>query len=297
MRSFRRGLDGSPRRRGALLCLAGVVLAGLVAAPVAAAEAPAFCRERFARDYEAPLRDMPGLRPPPEGELPFGPHNFGIHRIGGRPIALEGAAFGYRFSGKNDPYRVVDLGWHVKATFRAVDGKGRVRRLLGVREWRVGRVRELGSLQLSFPAKHPGFFRVNLRFETLSGRRLGSYRDYFRVLRRSTDVGLRLSGESFHPGEAVFVEIANRGAGTISGQGGLELERDEGGAWASVPLPPTPESVRDIRWLIGPGEAGGCERQELPADLLPGSYRFSAPVFVVNERKKRDLQAQFDVAP
>lgn len=297
MRSSRRGLSGPPRRRGALLCLAGIALAGLVAAPAAAAEAPAFCHERFARDYEAPLRGMPGLRPPPKGELPFGPHNLGIHRIGGTPVALEGANFGYRFSGKNDPYRVLDLGWHVKATLRAIDDKGRVRRLLGVRQWRVGRIKELNPLQLSFPAGHPGFFRVDLRFETLGGRRLGSYRDYFRVLRRSTDVGLRLSGEKFHSGEVVFAEIANRGAGTISGEGDLEIEHDEGGTWASVPLPPTPESVRDIRWLIGPGEAGGCERLELPADLSSGLYRFSAPVYVVNEKEPRALQAQFEVTP
>lgn len=297
MRSSRRGPSGPPRRLGALLCFAGLALAGLVVVPAAAAEAPAFCHQRFVRDYEAPLREMPRQHPPPKGELPFGPRNFSIHRIGNRSIALQGADFGYRFGGKNEPARVLDLRWHAKATLRAVDSKGRVRRLLGVRQWRVKRVKELDPLQLSFPAEHPGFFRVDLLFETLSGRRLGSYRDYFRVLRRSTDVGLRLSGTSFHPGEVAFVEIANRGAGWISGRGDLALERDEGGIWASVPLPPTPESVRDIRWLIGPGEAGGCERLSLPADLTAGLYRFSAPVYVVDDKEQRALQAPFEVVP
>jgi hypothetical protein len=297
VRRSRRGSSGPPRRWGAPAFLVGLVLAGLVAVPGAAAEGAADCRERFVRDYEAPLREMPGLRPPPQGELPFGPRNFGIHRIERSPIALQGANFGYRFGGKNGGYRVLDLGWHVKATFRSVSPDGRVRRLLGVKEWRERRVKDLDPLQLSLPAEHPGFFRVDLRFERLDGRRLGSYRDYFRVLRRSTDVGLGVEGMSFHPGESVYARIVNAGAGWIRTKGEFGVQREEGGTWVDVPRAPTAESVRRITTLIAPGEYGNCHRYDLPADAAPGRYRFSARAFVVNELKMRTVTAPFEVSP
>jgi hypothetical protein len=291
----RRGPEGLPRRWRTPLLIAGIALVSLVGAPGANAEASVFCHERFVRDYEAPLRDMPGAHPPPRGELPFGPRNFGIHRIHLSPLALDGASFGYRFGGKNEGYRVLDLGWHVVATFRSVSAQGRVRRVLGVREWRARRVKDLDPLQLSLPAERPGFFRVDLRFETLKGRRLASYRDYFRVLRRSTDVGIEIDGQSFHPGEAIFARVANRGAGTVWGAGEFELERDEGDGWLQVALSPTPESVRRIRWLIGPGEAGPCHRLELPAAAGPGVYRLSMPIYVVNEQKRRTFESRFEI--
>ena len=287
--------EGLSRRWATPLVLAGIALAGLAGAPAAAAEGPVFCHERFVRDYEAPLRQMPAAHPPPQGELPFGPRNFGIHPIGLSPLALEGASFGYRFGGKNEGYRVLRLGWQVKATFRAVARDGRVRRVLGVKSWRARRVKDLDPLQLSMPAAHPGFFRIDLSFETLSGRRLGSYRDYFRVLRRSTDVGVEIDGQSFHPGEAIFARIGNRGAGTVWGTGEFELEREEGASWLQVPLAPTPESVRRIRWLIGPGEAGSCHRLELPSTAGPGVYRLSMPIYVVNEQKRRTLDSRFEI--
>lgn len=302
MTRSRRGPEGSLRRRPAPICLAGILLAGLLCAPAAAAEAvaaeaPAYCRERFVRDYEAPLREMPRRHPPPEGELPFGPRNFGIHRIDRTPLAFEGSRFGYRFGGKHEGARVLDLGWRAVAVARAVDRRGRARRVVGERRRQVGRIKDLEALEVAFPAEHPGFFRVDLRIATLDGRRHVAYRDYFRVLRRSNEVGIRVSAESVHPGEPVWGLLENPGAGRLSTRGHLDLERAEGDAWAPVTTPPTPRSVMGVRWIIGPGEVGWCQRFDVPADAAPGSYRFSAPVNLANTQKRVTVTEPFVVAP
>ena len=296
MRRSRRGPKGSPRRRWAPVCVAGAFLVALLctAAPAAAAP-PAFCLEPYARDYEAPLREMPRQDPPPEGELPFGPRNFVIHRIDRSPVALEGSRFGYRFGAKNESFRVLDLNWRARATALAVSPNGRVRRVVDSRQWRVRRVKDLDPLQIAFPAEHPGFFRIDLRLATLDGRKRASYREHFRVLRRSTDVAIRLNGESFRPGEAVFGLIENRGAGKIIVPGWLELERAEGAAWAKVPQPPSPEFVMRDRWWMWPGEAARCHRFDVPAGTAPGRYRFSASAYVVNEQRRRTIAAEFQV--
>ncbi|HEX5990339.1 MAG TPA: hypothetical protein VFY75_09020 [Solirubrobacterales bacterium] len=297
MKRSRREPEGSPRRRSAPICLAGILLASLACAPVAAAEVPSFCGERYVRDYAAPLREMPRQHPPPEGELPFGPRNFGIHRINRTPLAFEGSRFGYRFGGKHEGARVLDLGWRAVAVARAVDRRGRVRRTVGERRWQVERIKDLDALEIAFPADHPGFFRIDLRIETLDGRRRVAYRDYFRVLRRSSEVGIRVSAESVHPGEPVWGLLENPGAGQLSTRGYLDLERYEGDAWVPVPLPPTPRSVMGIGWIIGPGEVGWCQRFDVPADAAPGSYRFSTPVNLANTQKRVLVTGAFVVSP
>jgi hypothetical protein len=293
----RRGPEGSPRRRPALALIAGVLLASLVCAPAALAEAPSICQERLVRDYEAPLREMPRQHPPPQGELPFGPRNFGIHRIDRSPLALEGSRFGYRFGGKNEGVRVLNLNWRASAVVRVVDADGRVKRMIGARRWRIHRVKNLETLEIAFPADHPGFYRVDLRIVTLDGRRHVAYRDYFRVLRRSNDVEIEVSADSVRPGETIWGLLENPGAGQLSTRGYLDLERAEGGAWAPVPVPPSPESVMGVTWLIGPGEVGHCQRWDVPAAASPGAYRFSTPVNLANTQKKVTVTKSFTVAP
>lgn len=297
MRRSRRGRRCSPRRGSVPICLAVLLLASVLCAPADAGAAPSFCQERYVRDYEAPLREMPRGNPPPEGELPFGPRNFGIHRIDRTPLALEGSHFGYRFGGKHEGTRVLDLGWRAVAVARAVDRYGRVRRIVGKRQWRVERIKDLDALEIAFPADHPGFFRIDLRISTLDARRHVAYRDYFRVLRRSSEVALRVSAESIHPGEVIWAQLENPGAGNIFTRELLHLERAEAAAWVPVPLPPTPSSVMGVGWLIGPGEAATCQRVDVPADAVAGSYRFSTQVNLANTGKRVTVTAPFVVAP
>jgi len=275
-----------------------MVMTALPAVANAAGGAPA-CKSRQAVDYAAPLAQMPGAHPLPEGELPFGPRNFGVETLGWSHVALVGSSLGYAFVGKNDPYRVLHLGWRTTATAWAVDRDGRVRHKLGEREWKVGAIKELSKLQLGFPAERPGFVRVDVRFTTLGGRELGSYRDYFRVLARSDDVDIAIDHPIVHAGEAIVAQVQNRGAGHISsGAPLLEVERFAGGAWEAVPQPPSPESVAGFGLFLGPGEAGRCRRYLIPAAAPAGRYRLATTIRLANAGRSGThqlLSRTFDV--
>jgi len=277
--------------------MVALVLAVLPTAAAADAGAP-ICNGDDAVDYAAPLTGMPGAHPLPEGELPFGPRNFSVETLGWSHVALVGSSIGYSFSGKNSPYRVLDLGWRTRATAWAVDRDGRVRRKLGSRGWKVGKVKELSKLTLSFPADRPGFVRVDVRIATLAGRRLGTYRDYFRVLARSNEVTIATDRSTVHPGEAIVGQVENRGAGSISGRSGLlEVERFAGGTWEAVPQPPSPESITGYGLFLGPGEASRCHRYLIPAEAPPGAYRLATTVRIANLSRKELITRSFEVVP
>lgn len=273
-----------------------VVMMALVCA-AGAAGATGFCKERYARDYAAPLREMPGLRPAPEGELPFGPRNLSLYLPDRAAVVLAGSALGYRLASKNPYARVLHLNWDVRATLRAVDRRGRVKRLVDQRQRRLGTVKGSDDLKFLFPAEHPGFYRVDIRFRRLGGARLGAFRDYFRVLERSVDVRLVASGSVFHPGETVYGHIENRGASRIVAPVFLALERYEAGGWVTVEQPVTPNSVRRPSWLLEPGEISGCHGFTVSAATPPGAYRFTVSPYLVELQDRRVRTAPFRVEP
>jgi hypothetical protein len=292
------------RRRLAGGAVAAVVmalaLAALSAGAANAAQGSEFCKRRLAVDYAAPLANMPGAHPVPEGELPFGPRNFSIYPIGhifDRPhLALTGGSYGYEFFGKNNPYRVLDLGWRFKATAYAVDRDGRVRGKLGTRGWRVTKVQELSELKVGFPARRPGFVRVDVRISTLSGRTLGAYRDYFRVLKPTDDVRLAVDDPSVHPGERVVGLVENRGAGDVSvATSTFEVEHFSAGVWTALPQPVTPQSIKDFGWWLSSGENGRCYGYTVPTDAPPGRYRFTTSVSLKHLNREEPLSGYFEV--
>jgi len=291
------------RRLGTALVVAPIL--ALLVFPAAAGAAggessPGFCKRRLAVDYAAPLTGMPGAHPVPEGELPFGPRNFSVHTIGhiiGRPhVALAGSNYGYTFAGKNEPYRALDLGWRLKATAWAVDRDGRARRELGTRGWHATKVKELSRLQVAFPATRPGFVRVDVRISTLSGRTLGAYRDYFRILKPSNDVRLAVEDANVHPGERAVGLVENHGAGNLSSVSeSFEVEHFIGDAWVTVPQPVSPQSILPYGFFLAPGENARCYGYDVPADGKPGRYRFSASAFVGNLKRKVTVTGAFVV--
>ena len=281
--------------------MVAVVAFVLTALPaLAAAEGSAFCKRRLAVDYAAPLAGMPGAHPLPEGELPFGPRNFGVYTVGhilGRPhVALVGSNFGYTFAGKNNPYRVLRLGWRFQATAWAVDADGRVRHKIGTRGWHVITIKELSKLQVAFPATRPGFVRVDVRISTLAGNTLGSYRDYFRVLKPSDDVRLAVEDASLRPGERAVGLVENRGAANLSRVSPyFGVEHLSGGIWSAVPQPPTPQSISGLGWFLAPGENAHCYGYTVPADAAPGRYRFTASAYIAGLQRTETLTGGFQV--
>ena len=273
-----------------------VVLMALVCAAGAAGET-GFCEARYARDYAAPLGEMPGYRPPPDGELPFGPRNLSIYMPERTAVVLEGGALGYRLAGKNPYARVLRLNWDVQATLRAVDRQGRVKRVVDRLRRRLRTVKGSDHLKFLFPAKHSGFYRIDIRFRRLGGARLGAYRGYFRVLERSVDVRLVASGSVFRPGETVYGHIENRGASRIIAPIFLELERYEAGGWVTAEQPVTPNSVQRPNWLLDPGEISRCHGFAVSATTAPGAYRFTVSPYLFELQDRRVRTAPFLVEP
>lgn len=276
---------------------AGIVVLVLFAWSASAAGAAGFCKQRIARDYAAPLREMPRQHPPPEGELPFGPRNVSIYSPERTRVVLEGSAVGYRLASKNPYGRVLRLNWHVRATLRAVDRRGRVMRVIDRRQRRLRTVKGPDRLKFLFAARHPGFYRVDIRFRRLGGARLGAYRGYFRVLRRSVDVRLVTSGSVFRPGETVYGHLENRGASRITAPVYLGVERYEDGSWGAVEQPMSPNSVRRPVWWLEPGEVSRCHGFPISAATLPGAYRFTVSPYLYEFQDRRVRTAPFRVEP
>lgn len=277
-----------------------VLVAALFPAVAGAAQGSDFCKRRLAVDYAAPLAGMPGVRPLPEGELPFGPRNFSVYPIGhllGRPhVVLAGTNLGYTFAGKNYGQRVLDLGWRFEATAVVVDRDGKVLRKIGTRGWHVTKIKELNKLQVAFPARHPGFVRVDVQISTLGGRSLGKYRDYFRVLKPTDDVRLAIEDASVHPGERVVGLMENHGTVSLSVRTSyFEVEHLSGGVWSTVPQPPTPQSIAGYGSFLTPGENGRCYGYTVPADAAPGRYRFSASTYIASLKRKETVTGAFEV--
>ncbi len=305
---MRRSARSLPRRvaRRLVSGLLGASVLALLALPAVASAAEggsdsSFCKRRLAVDYSAPLVAMPGARPLPEGELPFGPRNFSVYTIGhiiGRPhVAMVGTSVGYEFAGKNDNYRALDLGWRFQATAWAVAGDGRVLHKIGIRGWHVTRIKELSKLKVGFPAAHPGYVRVDVRISTLTGKTLGTYRDYFRVLKPTDDVRLAVEDRSVRPGERAVGLVENHGAAELREVSSvLEVEHLEAGTWTAVPQPPTKESISEgSGWWLAPGENARCYGYTVPADAPPGQYRFTGSAMVLGLKTDQVLIGRFQV--
>ncbi len=283
--------------RWALLALATGLAAGcLAAAPgvASAASEPEFCAGEVVRDDERPLRRMPAERPPPEGELPFGPRNLSMYRLNfGSKVVLEGSHLGYRFAAKGGEGRILRLGWIVRAVLLRVDRKGRVLGTAGTTARRLGEVEGLDSLQFSFPASS-GLYRIDISFANLKGKRLASYREHFRVVPRRVGMRLALAAETLRPGEVAYARAIDTGTVPVAFQPGLGVEREEGGAWVSVAAPAAALSNEErFRWTLAGGEASPCVAFAVPNQL--GSYRFTASALVYGTYKRRTITAPFEV--
>jgi hypothetical protein len=264
-----------------------------------AASIPELCRGDVVRDDERPLERMPSEHPPPEGELGFGPRNLSMYPLNfGAKVVLDGGHLGYRFAAKGGNRRVLRLNWDIRAVLRAVDGEGRVLSTVDATRRRLGAVEGLDLLQFSFPAS-PGIYRIDLSFRNLSGRRLASYREHFRVVPRLVKLRLVVNEPIFGPAETAYARVLNLGTVPVGLRPGLSIERAEGDRWVEVARPPVPpQQVNELRWTLLGGEASPCVAFRIPADVTPGLFRFASSALVFGQEvDRRTLKAVFRVRP
>lgn len=268
------------------------------------AAATPFCDEAVARDYEAPFRRMPAVRPPPEGELPFGPRNMSMFRVDWRNVVLRGGNLGYRFGAKDAGTRTLRLNWDVTARLVAVDAAGHPGGEVGRERKRFTTVsgydeRGYELPEFVFPAKRVGLYRLDLSFRSLHGKVLGNYREYFRVVPRTVKMDLRLSAAEFHPGETAYARVEDLGTTGMNVPFRYAVERLAGTVWVGVGEATTPGDALspEENWWIQGGEAAPCTEFPIPANAESGRYRVSASVQPFGSRRHPRLSATFSLGP
>lgn len=73
------------------------------------------------------------------------------------------------------------------------------------------------------------------------------------------------------PGSTVQATVSNGTDEQFTYGAGYEIDRDTGGGWEPVKLPP--RAVIEIAYVAAPGKSGAALQVELPDDLDPGLYR------------------------
>ena len=286
--------------RGKIRCAAAALLCTLLAlasVSTAAAATPPFCKGRVVRDDARPLARMPAEKPPPEGELPFGPRNLSMYRLNfGSKVVLDGSHLGYRFAAKGGQARVLRLNWDVRTALRRVDRDGRVLETVDTLHVRLGEVKGVDLLQFPFGA-HPGLYRIDFVFRSLNGRKLASYSEHFRVVPRRVKLRLAINRDAFRAGETAYARVLNLGTVPVALRPGFVIDREEDSAWTRVLAPPVSEqSIDAFRWTLAGGQASPCVAFPIPADAAAGDYRFVSSTLVYGKVRRQTLTGAFAIS-
>lgn len=261
--------------RRCAIFIAAWALAGASLSPGEPAAAD-FCTKSTVYDYAAPLAAMPPLPPLKAGKttLPFGPRGLALTYRPAGAVVLPGAeSVGFALSAEPGR-RAARPGWLVSATMSRVSKAGSTQRLLETRRARVERVAPGAPVHLKLGLSgEPGNYRVEIVFRDRSGKRIGRFGEYIRILAGDLDVLFSVPRAIAHPGETIEPRLENRGAAYLSFGLGAPIEVLDGGSWVPAPFGNGP--VPAIGLTIGPGEATACWQRTIPADASPGTYRVS----------------------
>jgi hypothetical protein len=253
-----------------------------------------FCKGVKVRDYEAPLAHLPPVRRAPENEdLPFGPRNMSIYQSASSPVIVGEGGFGFRFF--DDTYGIrkqVHLDWDVKTTLSRIDRRGEVLRQVDGEDQYFGVVKDIGE-EMSFwldTPRGPALYRYDIEFrDHASGKILGSYAEYLRVVKPTFHAGIAVDRDRARPGQRVLARVENRGTSWINF--GLEyaVQRLESGRWVEQDLGVDGWLLPMI--LMGGGQSGWCMSYRVPADASPGRYRFVKGLGFAGRRGKQATAA------
>lgn len=234
------------------------------------------CRPPTVNDYLVPFESMPPPRPPAKGGLRIGGIELSLNEITFSRVISGRNFYGYAASAGTDQRRsAADLDWSVEAELQLLNRRGEVRQIARRSRWRVRDARELSSKVFSLRVDAPGLYKFVLRF-TDSGRRLKSFSQYVRGVRRDPKAVLLVDQESYRAGDTATVQLANPGTETISfGEGGRVSALREG-EWSPVLRLPSKGKKKAIG--LNPGQRWRCETFSLPSTLSSGRYRVEKEV-------------------
>jgi hypothetical protein len=230
------------------------------------------CSLALVRDFASPLHGLPKLRPLPEsGELSSLPSGVRLEFLA--PEVTAGPTKAGLSLEASDLADSVDANVSISASLGRVVGRsGSVRALATVRKrYRVISPRERSQLGAGGDLG-PGVYRLLVAVRGPGGQVLGSYGQYFRVVKRSRHADLVAAPTSLKGGEPVSFHFENFGSLPLEFGLPYRIDRWSAGAWqpaADGPKGPWPE----VLLAIGGGGAGGCSSWDIPSDAVPGTYR------------------------
>jgi hypothetical protein len=287
----------NPRKIGVALCVLAMS-AGMPELALSAETRP-ICEQRRVVDYLRPFQGMPDVKPPPSsGKLPFAPPQLRIYQRSFTRVLAVGRTFGYGFSATSVPRRGFRLGWHVSFNVREVNVNGRVIKRFRSKARKLGVVHDVLAIDLSaqLPEK-AGFYRYDITFRAINGRRLGSYSQYVRVVNPVFNARLRTNTNRYRPGEIIELQVVNRGTTPITYREHAEIKMYDGTSWVPVSWPRRQSPVFGREPILFAGQTGPCGYQLIPKGVAAaGRYRLETDTMTLfGQSLEKALIASFEV--
>jgi hypothetical protein len=252
-----------------------------------------FCKAQL-NPHVQRLEDMrPAEHLPKEGRLGFGPKGLEL-RLLGPPVRHRKEFVGFILQADNLSRGLARLDWRAVLSAHEVTATGRVLRELEQSERRIAFARSHKSMRLGIlMPKIPAFYRLEVRFESRRGQRLGEFRTYVHGARPQFEARLELDQKEYLPGTSFMARWVNSGT-TIVGIGhGLKIEQFDGVQWTRAPFSPSGFSTLN-RLDVTPG-ASMCFPFAIPPEAQAGRYRVMKTVHYLSKDYK--LMAEFRVRP
>jgi hypothetical protein len=255
------------------------------------------------QDYLKPLEGLPALTSEPVGHrLPFAPPNLSFGATGTETLAIGRQEAGYFLdyipTAAHPTGR--DLGWLVTAKLARINPAGRVLERVDFKRVRGLRFHRRHKLAFGL-SPEPALYRLEVVFRNSSGKRLGRYGRYLRVMAPQPGPHFTLFQTAYRPGETVAPRLENEGVSWLFYGLGYVIEAFDGSNW--VPTSLGPKVFLAIGLISGPGETASCWRFTIPAGATPGRYRLLTSIDIYDEPSHREpaekafLAAEFEVVP
>jgi hypothetical protein len=260
-------------------------------------QTPPFCTPTVVGDYLEPLARLPKLNAPPaSGRVGFGPASL---RLSPLPALVAGEGrIGYQlFLEGQAP--ALHPNWVVTTTLARLSWKGRVVKVIKQMRRRVKTLRAGRGAGVGFELKGvTAPYRVTTVFRSKSGKKLGSYGFYFRLVPPIGSVGLRLNAPSVKAGGTIFGRVENFGTLWASYGAQYVIEQLEGGVWKKAPE--SPEAFTLPIFSAEPGKSGiGCSAFKTRWWMPTGRYRMTKEVLIEAAPRSRPtpvtVSAEFDL--
>ncbi|HYJ23127.1 MAG TPA: immunoglobulin-like domain-containing protein [Solirubrobacterales bacterium] len=295
------------RRRASTLAAAAIAALALAGATPAVGAvtyetAPAgFCRSTLLRDYLTPLDRLPKLRSPsPSGRLDFGPRSIRLQPL--PALLVGGGTIGYKLF-LSEGARTQHPDWTVVTALARVNWRGRSAEAHSHARRQVTTVSSSREAGVDFRVnRYPAPYLLTISFRDKTGKELGEYGFYFRVVKATANARLGLSGTAYRPGSTVFARVENLGSSPVTFGAPYAIERPEGTAWVKAPESPKGPWIMPLFWTLGGMTEQGCQGFWIPPTMPPGRYRISKEAQFPalkgpGSDEPRLVSGEFDVTP